>query len=223
MKRPGDDNGADAQVDHLLEVVSRHRDERCAKLRAQAREQARTMMHQAHARERARMHEHIVEIREKYRLRIAAARARNETLARLQLQQAGQLMLDQAREPLRAALIRRWQNESTRRLWIDALLEVAARTLLAHDWRIEHPPAWPQAERDDLQLRVHELGATATHFAGYDDIDAGLRIVARGASIDASLVGLLQRKTAIESVLMARLVPLMTSDAPTEQGMEHHD
>ncbi len=217
------EKSADAQVEHLLEVVNRHRDERCVKLRAQAREQAITMMHQAHARERARMHEHIVEIREKCRLRIAAARARNETLARLQLQQAGQLMLDQAREPLRDALIRRWQNESTRRLWIDALLDVAVRTLLVHDWRIEHPPAWPQVELDDLRLRLHELGATATNFVGYDDIDAGLRIVASGASIDASLVGLLQRKTAIESVLMARLMPLVTTDAPTDQGMEHHD
>jgi hypothetical protein len=211
MTPPRDETGTETQVAHLLDVVSRHRDERCAKLREQACAQAKTLLLQAHLKSRARMHEHIVAMREKQRQRIAAACARNETLARLQQQQVGQVMLNRAWQPLHDALKQRWQQESTRRPWIDALLDVAARALLAHDWRIEHPTDWPRAEHEDLQHRLIPLGVSAPVFVAYEDIVAGLRIVAPGATIDATLIGLLQRKTAIEAVLMARLMPLVAN------------
>lgn len=221
MKRPRDEAGADtgteAQVEHLLGVVHRHRDERCAKLRDLARAQAKSLLQKAHEQARAHMHQHIVNMRETYRQRIAAARARNDTLLRLRQQHASQAMLDNARQPLREALRRRWQNESARNLWIGALLNVAARTLLAHDWRIEHPPDWPQAERDELRRRLLPLGVTAPDFVAWDDIEAGLRIVADCTVIDATLIGLLQHKTAIEARLMAGLMPL-AADRERQRG-----
>jgi hypothetical protein len=223
MNQSRDEADTDIQVEHLLGVVSRHRDERCAQLRDQAREQATILLQQAHAKARVHMHQHIVDIREKYRLRIAAARAHNDTLARLRQQQSGLVMLDQARQPLHEALLRRWDNASSRRLWIDALLEIATRTLLVHDWRIEHPSSWPLAEREALRQQLVPLGAKAPVFVACDDINAGLRIIARGATIDATLVGLLQRKTAIEAVLMARLMPLLAGSAHREAETKDRD
>jgi hypothetical protein len=221
MNQPRDDD-SEIRVEHLLDVVSRHRDERCAKLRDQAHAQAKTMLQQAHAKARAHMHEHIVDIREKFRLRVAAAHARNETLARLQQQQISQSMLDQARHPLREALLRRWRNASSRQHWIDALLHVATRRLLVLEWRIEHPPAWPQVECEALRQQLVLLGVTSPVFVAYDDIEAGLRIIARGAAIDATLVGLLQQKTAIEAVLVARLMPLITNTTAPGEDTENH-
>lgn len=206
-----DDDGFEPQIEHLLEVVNRNRDERCAKLRDKTRAQAKSLLQQAHADARAHMHQHVVDMREKYRLRVAAARARNETLARLQQQQTGLAMLDHVQQPLREALLRRWANPSSRQLWIHALLNVAKQTLLAHDWRIEHPPDWPHDEREQLRQHLVMSAATAPVFVAYADIDAGLRIVAHSATVDASIDGLLQRKTAIEAMLMARLMPLMAS------------
>jgi predicted TIM-barrel fold metal-dependent hydrolase len=119
-------------------------------------------------------------------------------------------------------MLRRWLNASSRQLWIDALLHVASRAMLIYDWRIEHPPAWPQTECEDLRRHLVQLGVTAPVFVAYDDIKAGLRIIARGATIDATLVGLLQRKTAIEAVLMARLMPLVNNGELQAPDSDHH-
>lgn len=196
-----------AQIAHLLAVVEHHRDERCERLRAQARSQVQRTLQQAHADARAHMHQHIVGLREKAREHTIAARARNETRIRLQHQRASREMIDQAWPLLRESLLSRWSNTDSRQSWIQAALDSATRTLLVKDWRIEHPASWPTAEIEQLRQQIQVLTGRMPVFDAYDDIDAGLRFIGGGATVDASIGGLLQLHRRIEAQLLARLEP----------------
>ena len=88
----------------------------------------------------------------------------------------------------------------TRRAWIDALLRMAAASLLDSSWTIEHPTDWPQAEQHALRSRVGEVSVS---FAPQAGMAAGLRICAGGACVDGSVDGLLKDRAYIESLLLA--------------------
>ena len=202
------ENGNQAQIDHLLGVVDRNRDERCENLRAQARSQAQRILQQAHADARAHMHEHVVALREKHRQRIAAAHARNATWLRLQHQQTSRALIERAWPLLRAALVSRWSNAACRQSWVEAALESATHTQLLKEWRIEHPPSWPQAEIEPVRQRILALTGKQPMIVAYDDIDAGLRFICDGTTVDASVNGLLQLHARIKAQLLARMEPV---------------
>ena len=197
------ENGADARIRHLLQVVERHRQERCRDLLEQAHGQARQVIRQAHSEARARVHQDILEVREQYRHKIRSAEARTVTRVRQRRQTADRELLMTIMEPLRVALLRRWRRHETRQQWIRALVQQASVTLVSTHWSIEHPADWPLQERTALEVQLNREVQSALRFEAQPSIPAGLRICAGGAYVDGTVEGLLRDRTRIEALLLA--------------------
>jgi len=203
MSDPGDD-AVEAQMRQLLQVVARHRDERCNELLGQAQREASQVIRQAHAEARARMHQSIRGIREMRRTRLAATEAKLQTRRRRRREGADLWLLAAAWQPLRKALQARWAQQTARRQWIDLLVQRAGTLLIATDWQIEHPLDWPAQERASLEAQLDGQLGRLPEFIPREQISAGLRISADGTSVDGTLEGLLRDQTRIESLLLAR-------------------
>jgi hypothetical protein len=202
----------EAQLRQLLQVVARHRDERCRELLGQARQEAAQVIREAHAESRARMHQSIQGIREERERRLAAAGAQLQTRRRRRREAADLWLLAAAWHPLRKALLARWTQETARRQWIDFLVHQACTLLVDTDWQIEHPSDWPAPERAALEERLSgELGRTP-EFIPRAEIQAGLRICANGTCVDATAEGLLRDQNRIEALLLARFNAGLASD-----------
>jgi len=198
------DDAVEAQMRQLLQVVARHRDERCNELLGQARREASQVIRQAHAEARARMHESVQGIREERRSRLAAAEAQLQTRRRRRRETADLWLLAAAWQPLRKALQGRWSQVTARRQWIDFLVQRARTLLVATDWQIEHPLDWPAQERASLEERLNGQLGRLPEFIPREQISAGLRICADGTCVDGTLDGLLHDQARIESLLLAR-------------------
>jgi F0F1-type ATP synthase delta subunit len=200
------DSQADTEtLEHLLGVVVENREKRCLEVRENALQQARAIIKLAYSKGRVRMHHHIDALREKYRLRVTAAIARNQTLLRRQHQQEDRATLDVAWPLLREAMLALWDDPVSRHRWLDAALTSASKGLREHDWRIEHPPGLSAEEINRINLAFSHAVGKEPELSACDDIEAGIRIIARGTVIDATLEGLLQQKTAIEARLIAHI------------------
>jgi hypothetical protein len=191
-------------VEHLLGIVIENREERCAQLRENARQQASKIVQQAHTKSRARMHRHVIALREKHSQRVSSAVARNQTLLRQQHQKADRAIADRAWPLLREAMQALWGRADTRRKWLDAVITNTAARLLHSDLRIEHPAALSEHELGWIKQQIDNEGKRAK-LQVCEDIEAGVRIVAEGTVIDATLDGLLKQKTTIEAMLIARI------------------
>jgi hypothetical protein len=197
------ENSADTRIRHLLQVVERHREERCNALLEQAQSQARQVLKQAHGEARTRVHADILEVREQYRQKISSAQARELTRARQRRQKADRELLMTILEPLHVALLRRWRRYETRQQWIRALVQQASATLVSTHWCIEHPADWPLQERTALEVQLNREVQSALRFEAQASIPAGLRIGAGGAYVDGTVEGLLRDRTRIEALLLA--------------------
>lgn len=195
----------DAQLEHLLEVVDRHRGEQCNTLLEQARSQAEQIVKQAHRDARTRFHRDVIDTRESMRRQLLSAESQRQTRLRQQRQQADQALLERAWQPLGEALQHRWQDETQRQRWIDYLLGKASATLVANAWQIEHPTDWPAQEREALQSVLGKQADRRAQFTAGPDIAAGLRICAGDTCVDGTLEGLLRDRRRIEALLLARI------------------
>jgi restriction endonuclease len=195
------DTGAQARQ-HLLEVVERYRAEKCEALLEQAQQQARQLVRESYAEARSRARRGIAQVRQQSRDRIAAAEAHHQTRIRQQRQAENSKLLAGLWQPLQEELQLRWQQPEARHEWVEAVVAKALASLRASAWQVEHPPQWPQPERDTLR---RELQETELSFVPCSDVRAGLRICAGGACVDGSVQGLLRDRTRIESLLLARL------------------
>jgi hypothetical protein len=198
------DDALEAQMRQLLEVVARHRDERCNEVLGQAQREAAQVIRQAHAEARARMHQSVQGIRGEWRSRLAAAEAQLQTRRRRRREGADLWLLAAAWRPLRKAMLARWSQEKARRQWIDFLVHRACTLLVVTDWQIEHPLDWPVQERVALEELLAEQLGRLPEFIPREQISAGLRICANGTCVDGTLEGLLRDQTRIESLLLAR-------------------
>ena len=192
-------------VEHLLGIVVENREKRCEEIREKARQEARDIIRQAHASSRARMRRHIDALREKYRVRVASARAHNQTLLRQQHQRTDRAVLDIAWPALQQAMLALWVNPESRRQWLDAAIAGAAARLREHGGHIEHPLNMAEADLEWIKQQFHNNTGSQPDFAGCDDLEAGIRIIAQGTVVDASLEGLLKQRTSIEATLIARV------------------
>lgn len=192
-------------LEHLLGVVVENREKRCLELREDAQQQARTIIRLAYSKGRVRMRHHIDALREKNRVRVTAAIARNQTLLRRQHQKEDRAILDAAWPLLRQAMLALWDNPVSRHKWLDAAITSASAGLREHDWRIEHPLSLNGEDIKRINLAYTHENGKGPELLVCDDIEAGIRIIARGTVIDATLNGLLQQKTAIEARMIARI------------------
>jgi len=195
----------DAQMQHLLEVVDRRREEHCARVTEEAQAQARQVVRQARRATRSRAHEDLEGLREQIRQQLVSADAQRLTRQRQQRQQVEQALIDAAWPQLRDALQRLWEDRDTRRRWVNDLVLLASNTLLNAHWCIEHPPEWPGQECNELKARLSNEHDCFPTFEPHSAVTAGLRITAGGACVDGSIDGLLQGRTRIEAILLARI------------------
>lgn len=195
----------DVQLQNLLQVVERNRDERCRVLLDAARFQARQILQQAHRKARERLHRKLLATREEARQQLASAQAQRQTRLRLHRHRADVALLARAWAPLGERLLQRWERQDSRALWVDNLVGQALSMLLDRHWNIEHPADWPEQERAALGERLErELGVPPV-FVAQPQIAAGLRICAGPTCIDATHAGLLRARARIEAMMLATL------------------
>lgn len=192
-------------LEYLLGIVVENRDRRCTEIRKAARIQAKDIIKQAHTRVRARLHHHVTMLREKYIDRTSAAQARKQTLIRQQQQLANRDILNAAWPVLCESLRVLWNAPVTKQQWLEAAVSIASAKLLGRGWRIEHPADFGAEEQARLKHYLINIGEKTAELSIADDIEAGIRIIANETVIDATLEGILQQRSVIEAMIIARI------------------
>ena len=195
----------DAQIQHLQNVVERHRATACEKIQLLAQTRADELISKAHENSRRRMHEDNVETREKEHRQLASAEAQIQTRKRLARQHSDEELLRSGWKLLKESLERQWQQADTRKPWIDNLIGQALATLVSPHWHIEHPVDWAEEERMALQRRLHEQLGHAPELEAIADISAGLRLCTGGTCVDGTTDGLMHERTRIEALMLAAI------------------
>jgi vacuolar-type H+-ATPase subunit H len=191
------------RVQQLLSVVEQARDKRCAEIMDHAQAEARELLRHAWQKARVRLHHEVQQSRQQFHRHLVLEQAGNEARVRQARQSADRLLLEQAWQPLRDALIRRWQVSAGRRAWVDAVVDQALGRLVGKDWRIEHPSEWPEQERQAVEERLHGLLGTEPLWVVEPSLPAGIRIRAGDTFVDGSCDGLLRDRNDIEARLLA--------------------
>ena len=184
----------------LLDLVEGDRSAQCEAILAEAQARAAALVAEARAEARARIREVFVE-----EPRRARARAKLNTRRRLHDQQRTAALLERGWRRLPDALRGRWQEDGTRRAWIDAVVTAASRMLPRAPWRIAHDPGWPPDERQAVGARIASEFGAAPVFVADAAIVAGLRIAAGGNVIDGTLGGLLADRAEVGAKLLRHL------------------
>ncbi len=203
----------DNKVRHLLDVVTQHRDEKCAAIRANAEAEARVLLRTAWREARQRMHSENAETRRRVERALASHEAQQQTRARQQRQADDGVLLVAARAALQAALLQRWQQPASRQQWCEVLVNAAVTTLDGKDWTVEHPADWPMSEHDDLLQHITSVCGKTPRLQAKADISAGLRICADGTCMDATIDGLLHDRERIDAELLALCTERAGGDA----------
>jgi hypothetical protein len=193
------------QTAALLALVETDRAQRSATILGEARAQARALLAAAHRDARRKMRDAIVEERVRRDERVAAARANLQTRRRVAMQRRASALLAAAWTKLPRALEQRWHAHDTRRAWVGACVVTARKLLPPSGWRIAHPVAWPEAERDALAAELASALDEAPQFVADPGIRAGIRIAAKGNLIDSTLAGLVADRAEIGGALLGLL------------------
>lgn len=191
------------KVQHLLDVVAQHRDEKCAAIRASAQAEAKALLRTAWREARERLHTDNVETRRLVERTLASLEAQQQTRQRQQRQADDGVLLVTARAALQAALLQRWQQPASRLQWCDELVNAAVTTLDGKVWTVEHPADWPLSEQHALQERINSLCGKTPRLQASANISAGLRICAEATCMDATSDGLLHDHERIDAELLA--------------------
>lgn len=207
-------------VDGLVDHIRRTCDQRCEAILHEASAEADHIVQRARRKARRRVHEAAEEARADSRRRLRSARAQAETRLRQARHAATHEALEMAWGQLQEALRQRWQDEEARRTWVRAALAQAARKLPPGTWHLEHPTGWSPSEVADL---IDEAGSQRPgadiETAADDNVQAGLRLSCGGATLDASLAGLLVRPTYVQALLLSELEASGATEAVAEQEL----
>lgn len=193
----------DLQVDRLLERVRRHVESECATISWDAEQKVAALLADARREARLRIREAARAKRERVAEHCRRALAIAEAAGRAAAFAAERGLLDRAAQRLPAALAARWRDRDARLAWALAALNLAARRLVARDWRATTAPGLDPEQRAVLVARAAELGARLEFDA--DAGDCGLVIASRGARVDATARGLLADEAEIASRVLAEL------------------
>jgi hypothetical protein len=195
----------DAQTVALLRRLAREQEMRTRGIRDTAATQAAEIVRKARAEARARVQQAVLDTRRDDEQTLARRRAALETESRQVRQSILRDWLDQAWRALPAALETRWCNERARDQWCVAALDASSRVLLhAEQLQIEVAPAWLAAI--ERIVRRHLAGRDGVTITAVEGLDAGLRIRAGHACVDATVHGLLAPRERIAAELLAQFV-----------------
>ena len=189
----------------MMALLAAHENRETEAVMTSARAEAATIVGAAHREARDRMHRDVTELRRTLRLQVGQAEAALQTATRVHQQRCELALLQAAWPTLEAALRARWEDARARASWVDMVVEQARTTLPPGGWELLHPPSWPQAERDALLRRLADEPGGAPGLNADPAIEAGVLLRSGGASIDATLRGILVDRRSIEAALLARL------------------
>jgi hypothetical protein len=186
----------------LLEVVEADRRQRCAEILGAAEAEASALLGAARIEARHRLRAALKAERARGDAQLAAARARWQAEERRRRQRLAQLSVAAAAGLLAPALKRCWNEESSRRRWIEAALTQAAARLPRRDWRLRHPAGLAEGDLSWLRERATALGVAAVGCEADSRLDAGIVIAVGDACLDATTAGLLADRAAVDGRLL---------------------
>jgi hypothetical protein len=193
-----------AQSDALLREIEQQTREECHALATAAEREAAAIVDEARSAARKRMHAAVDELRREGARRLARAKAQIETEARQRAQQSAVALIARAWPLLVEALAARWRDPAGRSAWVEGVARHARDRLRADTWTVEHPIDWSADEQQSFSL---SLGARdgAVRFVADREMNAGLRIKASEATLDATAQGLLADRSAVAGMLLAEI------------------
>jgi hypothetical protein len=199
----GNDSITRTQADALKTLLEESRDAQCREAKEQADTQAGQLRRQArrHARERVSKAAHEERDRLEHEVRVVEAEIETEQRKRA-LQRDMQLIAAGLGE-LEKALAARWDSRAARVSWAEVTVMEAAEVLLGREWTLEHPAGWTEVARDEARaFAAQHCGAEVSPVVA-EDLDAGLRVRSKGATVDMSVRGLMANQRSIKGALLA--------------------
>lgn len=186
-----------AQLQGMLEHLEQERQRRCSAELTSAGSRARTVVRAAFSEARRRVQEAVRYERTRLAEGLALRRAEFDAARRRKEHAALQVLVRRACEALPAALERRWREATARREWCEAALAAAAQSLCGADWTIEIAPGISSEERQSLLARADALRSGTHTLSERGELSAGLSVRAAGATLDATVSGLLDDSAGI--------------------------
>jgi hypothetical protein len=202
----------EAQLQRLLEIIDAYQNEECAKLLNETQNEAADTTRQAFREARIRVKQDIETSRQSIERAIATAKASVQTEEKQQQYIATQKYLEQSWQQLADLLKQRWKSPDTRRRWVDKAVNQALKVLPESTWQIEHPENWPEDERRALATQIRSSSRPTPDFVANKELAVGIRIIANGAIVDASIGGLMADRGRIEAELLARHHAMVTAN-----------
>lgn len=191
------------QVEALMALLEQARKDHCEQAREVAQLEADGVLRRARQAARARVRLAAGEERARLEHEVRMVEAEIETERRRQARRREGLLIEAGRDLLAAALAERWQRPDGRQEWTTCVLEEAAAVLLAREWLLEHPPAWPAEELREATRLAQERYGAVLQARPVEEIPAGLRVRSGGALVDMSIAGLLANHSVVEGELLA--------------------
>jgi hypothetical protein len=192
-----------AQLGELLARLEQDRERRCSAELASATERARAIVRAARSEARNRMQAAVRYERLRLDEALALRRAEIDAARSREERAALQALVRRACDELPAALERRWNEPGTRREWCEVALAMAAQRLCGPDWTIELAAGTSREEREGLLARAGALRAGSHTLSERPELKAGLSVRAAGATLDATIGGLLDDVAAVGAHFLA--------------------
>jgi len=193
----------DLQVQSLLDALRMQREVRCREIESAAGRRCRQLLADSRRKLRARLHEAVAEERRRRDAELLQALHRLETEAKRRVQRQYRDLLHDAWPELVGELQRRWSTAAERRAWCEMAIDEARDRLAAERWQLQIPASWRDADTRWLRRAFRARGLPVPALQTDAAIGAGLRIRLGSAVLDATLEGLLARRAAVESRLLA--------------------
>ncbi|MGO9172548.1 MAG: hypothetical protein ACLP7P_11360 [Rhodomicrobium sp.] len=202
----------------LIEEVQMQVESECAEVLKSAEDEAKDIVAAAFASAHARGYEAIMAMRQEGRRRLIQAEARRQTRERMLKETMAAEALRYGLPLLEKAVLKRWQDSASRRLWLEAAARQASSRLIPGRWTVEHPLDVSSEEKQHFLAFLGDVDAGSVGFETTSALKAGIRVHAEGAVLDASSYGLLADKHAIEAMLLAELSHAFTPAKDAVKG-----
>jgi hypothetical protein len=192
------------QARALIGLLERDQAEACAREAQLADTRARETVRAAYREARRLVHDAAQDERSRRDVALAQARAAVETRRRQAAQRQASRIVDAAWNRLPAGLRDLWSDAARREAWCRAAIGAAARVLQTDRWEIHCAAPAQQAEMQRLSEFARVKGVRNVAALIRPEMEAGIAIRSAGATLDATLVGLLSVRQAIEAELHAQ-------------------
>jgi len=193
------------QADALAHEIERQLQEERKALITTAQSDARATVAQARATARRRLRDAIAELRREGERRLTRARAELETSARSQQQKQASRALEAALPLLHDALAASWRDNEARKIWAENAAKLCVTRLRHGDFTVEHPASWTARDQKEFRAAIADNNGIAITFTLDQNLEAGLRIKADQAVLDATVRGLLSDTRTIAALLLDEL------------------